>query len=94
MSEQPPLAATSAKRRAPYGIPPIRSVLAVELVPSVINIPLPLLRSRLNELPRDREIWVICRPAQRAYNATRILLQNGFNVRILSGGRLSRTNLP
>jgi NADPH-dependent 2,4-dienoyl-CoA reductase/sulfur reductase-like enzyme/rhodanese-related sulfurtransferase len=66
--------------------------LAVESVPGAINIPLPLLRSRLNELPRDREILVICRSAQRAYNATRILLQNGFNARILSGGMLSRTN--
>jgi NADPH-dependent 2,4-dienoyl-CoA reductase/sulfur reductase-like enzyme/rhodanese-related sulfurtransferase len=67
--------------------------LAVESVPGAINIPLPLLRARLHELPRDREIWVICRSAQRAYNATRILLQNGFNARTLSGGMLSRTNL-
>jgi rhodanese-related sulfurtransferase len=67
--------------------------LAVEAVPGAINIPLPLLRARLNELPRDREILVICRSAQRAYNATRILLQNGFTARILSGGMLSRTNL-
>jgi len=34
---------------------------------------------------------VICRSAQRAYYATRILLQNGFNVRNLSGGILART---
>ena len=36
---------------------------------------------RLGELPRDREIHVICRSGQRAYYATRILLQNGFNAR-------------
>ena len=39
------------------------------------------LRSRLGELPRDREIHVICRSAQRAYYATRILLQNGFKAK-------------
>ena len=38
----------------------------------------------------DREILIICRSAQRAYYATRILLQNGFKARNLSGGMLSR----
>jgi rhodanese-related sulfurtransferase len=36
---------------------------------------------------------VICRSAQRAYYATRILLQNGFTARNLSGGTLSRAML-
>jgi len=64
--------------------------LVVESVPGAVNIPLPELRSRLGELPKDREILVICRSAQRAYYATRILLQNGFNARNLSGGTLAR----
>jgi NADPH-dependent 2,4-dienoyl-CoA reductase/sulfur reductase-like enzyme/rhodanese-related sulfurtransferase len=67
--------------------------LAVEHVPGVVNIPLHELRARLAELPRDREIHVICRSGQRAYYATRILLQNGFNARNLAGGMMSRTNL-
>jgi len=67
--------------------------LAVESVPGAVNIPLPQLRGRLGELPRDREILVICRSAQRAYYATRILLQNGFNAQCLSGGMLSRSVL-
>ena len=49
--------------------------LAVENVPDAVNIPLGELRSRLDELPRDREIHVICRSGQRAYYATRLLLQ-------------------
>jgi NADPH-dependent 2,4-dienoyl-CoA reductase/sulfur reductase-like enzyme/rhodanese-related sulfurtransferase len=65
--------------------------LAVEHVAGVVNIPLPDLRARLGELPRDREIHVICRSAQRAYYATRILLQNGFKARNISGGMLSRS---
>jgi NADPH-dependent 2,4-dienoyl-CoA reductase/sulfur reductase-like enzyme/rhodanese-related sulfurtransferase len=65
--------------------------LAVEAVPGAVNIPLPELRARLGELPKDREIHVICRSAQRAYYATRILLQNGFKARNISGGMLSRS---
>ncbi len=66
--------------------------LEVETVPGAVNIPLPMLRSRLNELPKDREILVFCRSAQRAYYSTRLLLQNGFKVRNMSGGLLSRSH--
>ncbi len=55
----------------------------VESVQGATNIP-------LGELPRDCEIHVICRSGQRAYYATRILLQNGFKTRNVSGGMLSR----
>jgi NADPH-dependent 2,4-dienoyl-CoA reductase/sulfur reductase-like enzyme/rhodanese-related sulfurtransferase len=64
--------------------------LVVERVPDAVNIPLGQLRARLGELPRDREIHVICRSAQRGYYATRILLQNGFKARNISGGMLAR----
>jgi NADPH-dependent 2,4-dienoyl-CoA reductase/sulfur reductase-like enzyme len=66
--------------------------LAVESVSGALNIPLSELRDRLDELPRDREILVFCRSGQRAYYATRILLQNGFNVRNIAGGMLSRSH--
>jgi rhodanese-related sulfurtransferase len=67
--------------------------LTIEIVPGAVNIPLDELRDRLDELPRDREIRVFCRSGQRAYYATRVLLQNGFNVRNLAGGMMSRENL-
>jgi NADPH-dependent 2,4-dienoyl-CoA reductase/sulfur reductase-like enzyme/rhodanese-related sulfurtransferase len=66
--------------------------IAAESVPGAVNIPLPQLRSRLGELPRDQEIHVICRSAVRAYFATRILLQNGFKARNISGGMLARSH--
>jgi NADPH-dependent 2,4-dienoyl-CoA reductase/sulfur reductase-like enzyme/rhodanese-related sulfurtransferase len=66
--------------------------LAAESVPGAVNIPLPQLRARLGELPRDREILILCRSAQRAYYATRILLQNGFKARNISGGMLARSH--
>jgi rhodanese-related sulfurtransferase len=67
--------------------------LAVESAAGAVNIPLGELRARLGELPRDREILVVCRSGQRAYSATRLLLQHGFKARNLSGGFLSRAIL-
>ena len=58
----------------------------------MVSVPLPQLRARLGELPRDREILLICRSGGRAYYATRILLQNGFKARTLAGGMLARTH--
>jgi NADPH-dependent 2,4-dienoyl-CoA reductase/sulfur reductase-like enzyme/rhodanese-related sulfurtransferase len=66
--------------------------LAVESVPGALNIPLPELRQRLGELPRDRDILVFCRSGQRAYYATRVLLQNGFKAHNIAGGMLARSH--
>jgi rhodanese-related sulfurtransferase len=44
------------------------------------------------KLPRDREIHLICRSGQRTYIATRMLQQNGFNAKTVSGGMLSLAN--
>jgi NADPH-dependent 2,4-dienoyl-CoA reductase/sulfur reductase-like enzyme/rhodanese-related sulfurtransferase len=59
-------------------------------VPGALHIPLAQLRARLGELPRDREIHVICRSGQRSYIATRVLLQHGFKAKNISGGVLTR----
>jgi len=66
--------------------------LAVENQPGAVNIQVGELRSRLDELPRDKEINVFCRSGQRSYYATRILLQNGFKVKNVSGGMLSHAH--
>ncbi|HYE34049.1 FAD-dependent oxidoreductase [Methylocaldum sp.] len=50
------------------------------------NLPLETLRDRLHELPRDRDIWLVCGVGQRAYYAFRVLMQNGLQVKVLSGG--------
>lgn len=65
----------------------------MESGPGAVNIPLPDLRARLGELPRDREIHIICRSGQRACYATRILLHAGFAARTVAGGMLSHANL-
>jgi rhodanese-related sulfurtransferase len=55
-------------------------------LPQARNIPLEELRGRLDELPADREIHLVCGVGQRAYYATRALLQRGFDVLNLPGG--------
>jgi NADPH-dependent 2,4-dienoyl-CoA reductase/sulfur reductase-like enzyme/rhodanese-related sulfurtransferase len=55
-------------------------------VPDAVNIPVDGLRSRLGELPRDREIAVYCQVGQRGYLATRILLQAGYKATNVGGG--------
>ena len=67
--------------------------LALESVPGAVNIPIGQMRDRLGELPKDKPIHVICRSGQRAYYVARMLLQNGYDARVLSGGMLSRAIL-
>ncbi len=55
-------------------------------VPGAVNIPIDHLRGRLEELPRDRDIQVICHVGMRAYLACRILSQHGFSCCNVSGG--------
>lgn len=62
------------------------ALVAANSIPGTVRIPLAELRNRLDELPHDREIWVHCVVGQTSYNAVRMLAQNGFNVRNLSGG--------
>ncbi len=58
-------------------------------IKNAVNIPLPTIRKRMHELPKDREIWAHCIVGQRSYYATRILSQNGFHAKNLSGGYLT-----
>lgn len=50
------------------------------------NIPVDDIRSRLDEIPRDREILAYCQVGLRSYIANRILRQKGFKVKNISGG--------
>ena len=55
-------------------------------IPGAVHIPVDELRDRLGELPRDKEILVFCQVGLRGYLACRILSQNGFACRNLTGG--------
>ncbi|GGP48419.1 FAD-dependent oxidoreductase [Shewanella saliphila] len=55
-------------------------------IDGAINMPLPQLRDRLNELPKDKELLVFCQVGLRGHVAYRMLTQHGFKVRNLTGG--------
>jgi rhodanese-related sulfurtransferase len=56
-------------------------------IPGSVNIPLDELRNRMNELPKDRTIYIYCAVGLRGYLALKILSAHGFkNVKNLSGG--------
>ncbi|GDY10640.1 MAG: CoA-disulfide reductase [Planctomycetota bacterium] len=55
-------------------------------LPGAVNIPVDELRSRMNELPHDRDIAAYCQVGQRGYLATCILRQAGFSVANIGGG--------
>jgi rhodanese-related sulfurtransferase len=49
-------------------------------------IPLGELQGRADELPRDREIVVVCASGSRSASATRLLASLGYNAVNLNGG--------
>ncbi|GGP91767.1 FAD-dependent oxidoreductase [Shewanella ulleungensis] len=55
-------------------------------IDGAMNIPLPQLRDRLNELPKDKELLVLCQVGLRGHVAYCMLSQHGFKVRNLTGG--------
>ena len=57
-------------------------------IEGVINIPVQVLESRVNELDeyKDKSIAVICRSGNRSVNGTKILLQHGFKAKNVIGG--------
>ena len=51
-----------------------------------VNIPLDSLRERIDEIPKDRPIYVHCHSGLRSYLACRILTGNGYDCYNLAGG--------
>lgn len=46
---------------------------------TAVNIPLSQLRKRMDEIPKDRPVYLHCRTSQRSYNALMALKGNGWN---------------
>jgi NADPH-dependent 2,4-dienoyl-CoA reductase/sulfur reductase-like enzyme/rhodanese-related sulfurtransferase len=59
---------------------------ALGTIPGAGCIPVDELRSRVGDLPKEKELLVFCEVGQRGYVAARMLTQLGFKVRNLSGG--------
>ncbi len=56
-------------------------------IPGAVSIPIETMRSRLSEIPRDKNIFLYCKVGFASYLAYRILKQNGYGA----GGRILRT---
>lgn len=55
-------------------------------IEGAINIPVDQLRERLDSLPRDKEILIICQIGLRGHVAYRMLVNHGFTAKNLTGG--------
>ncbi|MBP2641978.1 MAG: CoA-disulfide reductase [Firmicutes bacterium] len=55
-------------------------------LPGAINIPTDSLRSRLSELDKNKLILIYCKIGLQSYIASRILKQNGFRAKNMTGG--------
>ena len=55
-------------------------------VPGAINLPLSLLPVRMEELPKDRPVYVICQSGGRSAQATLLLRGAGVDARSVAGG--------
>lgn len=58
-------------------------------IPGSQLISLGTLGARLQDLPRDREIVVVCRSGARSASATQHLIQSGFQALNMAGGMLA-----
>lgn len=59
-------------------------------IKGAVNIPLSELRDRVNEIPKDKPVYVHCRTGQRSYNAVLALQNLGFdNVINITGSYLA-----
>lgn len=55
-------------------------------IPGSLNIPIDVLRERIKEIPKGRELLIFCQVGLRSYLAARILQQQGWKTRVLTGG--------
>lgn len=58
-------------------------------IEGAVHIPVDDLRERMNELDRDKLLYAYCEVGIRGYIASRILIQNGFKVKNMTGGHRS-----
>ena len=79
----------SDKETATHRLLDVRDPIELRTIGSIegaVNIPVNELRSRMDELDKEKAWIVFCAVGQRGYVACRILIQNGFRCMNLSGG--------
>ena len=53
---------------------------------SVLHIPMNSVPDRLDEIPKDAEVVVLCAHGQRSYGVAGYLIEEGYQARSLAGG--------
>ena len=77
------------EKRDDFVLLDVRSLAEYEAIrlEGAVLIPLGKLRSRLSELPKDKEIITFCKISLRGYEAALILQSAGFkNIKVMDGG--------
>ncbi|MFM7469830.1 MAG: FAD-dependent oxidoreductase [Vampirovibrionales bacterium] len=58
-------------------------------IPNSLHVPFPELRTRYQELPKEKNLILYCMSGQRSYFASRFLAQHGYQVSNLAGAYLT-----
>lgn len=56
------------------------------IIEGFVNIPVDVLRERIDEIPLGKPVYVICQSGLRSYVAARILAGRGYEVYNFAGG--------
>ena len=63
-------------------------------IPGVTNIPLDELEQRMNEVPKDKKVVLVCRTGNRSAQGTKLLRSKGFSNVFNSTGGMSTWKGP
>lgn len=61
-------------------------VFATGTIKGAVHIPMMTVPNNLNKIPKDREIYILCRSGRRSYEVASYLNELGYNAINLKGG--------
>lgn len=87
-----------AQREEPFTVLDVRTQQEITQMGSLpyesIHIPLGELNARVQELPRDRSLFILCKVGARAWTAFTMLKHAGFsNIAVIEGGFLAYSSM-
>ena len=63
-----------------------KEVFETGTIKGAVHIPMMMVPNSLNKIPRDREIYILCRSGRRSYEVASYLCELGYDVINLKGG--------
>lgn len=61
-------------------------VFATGTIKGAVHLPMMTVPNNLNKIPKDREIYILCRSGRRSYEVSSYLNELGYNAINLKGG--------